>query len=110
MQLLADEREEVSRLEAGEIGAVLALPIAGGETLSSPDAPIVLEAIVAPEPVMRVAVEAKTSADRERLGTALGRMVAADPSLRLESDADTGLQTLLAGMGLAASRDRPSNA
>jgi elongation factor G len=58
----------------------------------------VLEPIVAPEPVVRVAVEAKTSADRERLGVALGRMVAADPSLRLESDAETG-QTLLAGMG-----------
>jgi elongation factor G len=98
VQLLADEREEVSRLEAGEIGAVLALPLAGGETLSSPDAPIVLESIVAPAPVMRVAVEAKTSADRARLGVALGRMVAADPSLHLESDADTG-QTLLAGMG-----------
>jgi elongation factor G len=98
VQLVADERKEVARLEAGEIGAVLALPIAGGETLSSPDAPIVLEAIVAPEPVVRVAVEPKTSADRERLGVALGRMVASDPSLRLESDVETG-QTLLAGMG-----------
>ncbi len=47
---------------------------------------------------MRVAVEAKTSTDREKLGVALGRMVAADPSLRLETDQDTG-QSLLAGMG-----------
>jgi elongation factor G len=98
VQLMADERMEVSRLEAGEIGAVIGLPLAGGETLSAVDTPVVLEAIVAPEPVMRVAIEAKTSADREHLGVALGRMVAADPSLHIETDAETG-QTLLAGMG-----------
>ncbi|MGE0551283.1 MAG: elongation factor G [Kofleriaceae bacterium] len=98
VQLMADQREEVTRLEAGEIGAIVGLPLSGGETLCSPDVPVVLEPIVAPEPVMRVAVEANTSSDREKLGVALGRMVAADPSLRLESDAETG-QTLLAGMG-----------
>src|SRR5258706_362526 len=57
-----------------------------------------LGGIGAPEAVVRVAIERKTSADRERLGVALGRMVAADPSLRIESDGETG-QTLLAGMG-----------
>ena len=57
-----------------------------------------LEAIVAPDPVVRVAIEAKSSADREKLGVALHRMTLADPSLRLETDADTG-QALLAGMG-----------
>jgi elongation factor G len=98
VQLMADEREEVARLEAGEIGAVIGLPLAGGETLSAVDTPVVLEAIVAPEPVMRVAIEAKTSEDREHLSVALGRMVAADPSLHIETDAETG-QTLLAGMG-----------
>ncbi len=98
VQLVADEREEVARLEAGEIGAIIGLPLTGGETLCSPDFPVVLEAIRAPDPVIRVAVEAKTSADREKLGVALGRMVAADPSLRLETNPDTG-QTLLAGMG-----------
>jgi elongation factor G len=98
VQLMADQREEVTRLEAGEIGAIVGLPLTGGETVCAPDAPVVLEAITAPEPVMRVAIEAKTSADREKLGVALGRMVAADPSLRIESDAETG-QTLLAGMG-----------
>jgi translation elongation factor EF-4 len=55
-------------------------------------------ATTAPEPVVRVAIEARTSADRDRLGVALGRMVAADPSLRIESDGEIG-QTLLAGMG-----------
>ncbi|HEY4180888.1 MAG TPA: elongation factor G [Kofleriaceae bacterium] len=98
VQLMADRREEVQRLEAGEIGAIIGLPLVGGETLCSPDAPIELESIVAPAPVMRIAVEANASADREKLGVALSRMVAADPSLRLETDAETG-QTLLAGMG-----------
>jgi elongation factor G len=98
VQLVADEQVEVDALAAGEIGALLGAPVPGGETLSDPAHPIVLEAITAPEPVMRVAIEAATSAERERLSLALGRMVAADPSLRLESDAETG-ETLLAGMG-----------
>jgi len=98
VQLVAEKREEVERLEAGEIGAIIGLPLTSGETLCSPEAPIVLESIRVPDPVVRVAVEAKTSADREKLGVALGRMVAADPSLRLETDQDTG-QSLLAGMG-----------
>jgi elongation factor G len=98
VQLMADQREEVTRLEAGAIGAIVGLPLSGGETICDPEAPIVLEAITAPEPVVRVAIEARTSADREKLGLALGRMVAADPSLRIETDAETG-QTLLAGMG-----------
>jgi elongation factor G len=98
VRLFADQREEVPRLSAGEIGAVLALPLQNGETLCSPDAPLLLEEIHAPEPVVRAAVEAKTARDREKLGVALCRMVAADPSLRIESDADTG-QTLLCGMG-----------
>jgi len=82
VQLMADAREEVTRLEAGEIGAIVGLPLTGGETICAPEAPVVLEAITAPEPVVRVAIEAKTSAEREKLGVALGRMVAADPSLR----------------------------
>ncbi len=98
VQLVAEKREEVDRLEAGEIGAIIGMPLQSGETLCDPDAPIVLESIRIPEPVVRVAVEAKASADRDRLGVALGRMIAADPSLRLETDADTG-QSLLAGMG-----------
>ena len=98
VQLIADDRVEVPRLQAGEIGAIVAMPLTGGETLCSPDAPVTLEAIRVPEPVVRVAIEPRTSADRDRLGIALGRMLAADPSLRVESDAETG-QTLLAGMG-----------
>jgi elongation factor G len=98
VQLVADERHEVDRLEAGEIGALLVSPFSSGETLSDPDAPIVLEAIVLPDPVVRVAIEPATRDDRERLPIALGRLAAADPSLRVESDGETG-QTVLAGMG-----------
>jgi len=99
VKLMAGQREHVERLEAGEIGAIVGAPIGGGETLCASDAePVTLEAITAPEPVVRVALEAKTSTDREKLGVALGRMTLADPSLRLETDAETG-QTLLAGMG-----------
>jgi len=98
VQLLADKREEVERLEAGEIGAILGAPIASGETLADPGHPLTLESIVAPDAVMRVALEPRTRDDRERLSLALARMVAADPSLRLESDGETG-QVLLAGMG-----------
>jgi elongation factor G len=98
VQLLADKREEVERLEAGEIGAILGAPLASGETLADPDQPITLEAIVTPDPVVRFALEPRTREDRERLSLALARMVAADPSLHLESDAETG-QAILAGMG-----------
>ena len=98
VQLVADKRLEVERLDAGEIGVVLATPILGGETLADPAHPVALEAIAAPEPVVRVAIEPATREDRERLSLALSRMVAADPSLRVETDAETA-QTLLAGMG-----------
>jgi elongation factor G len=98
VQLVADERTDVDELAAGEIGALLAAPLANGETLADPAHPIVFETITAPEPVMRVAIEAKTASEREKLSLALSRMIAADPSLRIETDRDTG-ETLLAGMG-----------
>ena len=98
VQLVADERVDVEQLAAGEIGAILAAPLAGGETLAAVTHPIVLEAITAPEPVVRVAIEAKHAAEREMLSLEISRMIAADPSLRIESDRETG-ETLLAGMG-----------
>src|SRR5262249_20607215 len=77
VQLVGKVREEVTRLEAGEIGAVIALPLTGGETITSVDSDeLQLEAIHAPEPVVRLAIEAKYSADREKLGMALSRMLA----------------------------------
>jgi len=98
VQLVGEDRRDVEELGAGEIGAILAAPLADGETLSDPAHPIVLETIRAPDPVVRVAIEAKTANDREKLGVALQRMTAADPSLRIESDHETH-ETLLAGMG-----------
>ncbi len=98
VELFADKRIEVDRLGPGAIGAWLAVPLTTGETLCDPSRVIALEPIALPEPVIRVAVEARTADDRERLGLALARTLAADPSLRLETDPDTG-QTLLAGMG-----------
>jgi len=98
VQLQSDTRVEVDRLEVGEIGGLIGAPVSSGETLSDPDRPIVLESIAIPEPVVRVAIEARTRGERERLSLVLARMIAADPSLRIETDADTG-QTLLAGMG-----------
>jgi elongation factor G len=98
VQLVADERVDVDQLAAGEIGAILAAPLANGETLADPAHPIVLEAITAPEPVVRVSIEANNAAERDKLSLALSRMIAADPSLRVESDRETG-ETLLAGMG-----------
>lgn len=98
VQVVGDRRLEVDRLDAGEIGVVLNTPLHGGETLADLRHPVALEAITAPEPIVHVAIEPRTSDDRERLPLALQRMIAADPSLRLVADGDTG-QTLLAGMG-----------
>jgi elongation factor G len=98
VQLIADRREDVERLSAGEIGAVLGTPIAGGETLCDPAHVVALERIVAPEPVVQVALEPVARDDRDRLPLALSRMIAADPSLRLSTCGETGA-TLLAGMG-----------
>jgi elongation factor G len=98
VQLVADTRHEVDRLDAGELGAVLGAPLATGETLADPDAPVALEAIALPEAVVRLAIEPATRDDRERLPVALARLVAADPSLRVETDGETGA-AVLAGMG-----------
>jgi elongation factor G len=76
----------------------MGLPITTGETLADVDHPVALESIVTPEPLVRIAIEPVTRDDRERLPIALARMIAADPSLHLESDPDTD-QALLAGMG-----------
>ena len=95
----ADQREEIDAAGAGAIVAVTGLRgVRTGETLSAPDAPIRLESIVVPEPVVEIAIEPKTAADRDRLGGALARLLAEDPSLRSRVDAESG-QTRLLGMG-----------
>lgn len=95
----ANRVEERASIEAGGIAAVVGLKeTVTGHTLASPAAPLVLESITVPEPVIDVALEPKTQADLQHLGKALAAMTREDPSLRVRHDADSG-QTLLSGMG-----------
>jgi elongation factor G len=95
----ADKREEIGSVGAGDIVAVMGLKqTATGETLCDASAPVVLESMDFPDPVIEVAVEPRSKADLDRLGTAIGRFVEEDPSLRVHTDAETG-QTILRGMG-----------
>ena len=95
----ANSREDVKEARAGDIVALAALKNTGtGDTLCSADGPVVLERISFPDPVIEVAVEAKTKADQERMSTALSRLAAEDPSFRVSVDADSG-QTIIKGMG-----------
>lgn len=98
VRLFADVVEDVDEAPAGSICAVLGSAIASGETLCDAAHPISLDAMRVPEPVVSVAIEAESRRDRERLGTALGRLVSEDPSLRVRVDEETG-QTTLSGVG-----------
>lgn len=99
LKMHANHREEVSELRAGDIGAVIGFKITStGDTILGPGLPIFLESISYPEPVISVAVEAKSSADQERMISGLQKLEREDPSCRLKSDQETG-QTLLFGMG-----------
>jgi elongation factor G len=95
----ANHREEIEECYAGDILAGVGLKqTSTGDTLSAPDAPIELEQIEFPEPVIAVAIEPKTKADQEKLGSALARLAEEDPTFQVESDDETG-QTLIHGMG-----------
>ncbi len=98
VRMFADTREDVKSLQAGEIGAVVGLAIASGDTLHAPNTPFALERILPPDALVEVAVEAATSKEDEKLNRALARITRADPSLRLRTDEETG-QRRLAGMG-----------
>jgi elongation factor G len=99
LRMFADRREEVDELKAGDIGATVGLKnTVTGDTLSAMHAPIVLESIHFPEPVISVAVEPKTVADQARLNEALDRLAEEDPTFRVRMDENTG-QTILWGMG-----------
>ncbi len=98
VRMFADSRDEVDVLAAGDIGAVVGPALSSGETLCAIDHPFLLEAIESPAALVEVAIEALTAAQDEKLGRALARLVRADPSLRLSTDAETG-QRRLAGMG-----------
>jgi len=99
VQMRANEREEIEECRAGDIAACVGLKdVTTGETLCDPAAPIVLERMVFPEPVIAQAVEPKSKADQEKMGLALSRLAAEDPSFRVRTDEETG-QTIIAGMG-----------
>ncbi len=99
LQMHANEREEIKEVLAGDIAACVGLKeVTTGETLCDPSAPIILERMVFPEPVIHVAVEPKTKGDQEKMGIALGRLAAEDPSFRVRTDEESG-QTIISGMG-----------
>ncbi|WP_310636549.1 elongation factor G [Delftia acidovorans] len=99
VQMHANERLEVEEIRAGDIAACVGLKdVTTGETLCDPSAPIVLEKMVFPEPVIAQAVEPKSKADQEKMGIALSRLAAEDPSFRVRTDEESG-QTIIAGMG-----------
>jgi elongation factor G len=95
----ANNREDIKEAYAGDIVALAGLKnTTTGDTLTEEDAEIILVKMNFPEPVIEVAVEPKTTADQEKMGLAIGRLVAEDPSLRVKVDQESG-QTVLAGMG-----------
>jgi elongation factor G len=99
VKLHANSREEVSEIEAGDIGAAIGLKdTKTGHSLTDEANPITLEEITFAEPVISIAVEPKTKADQEKMGIAIQRLVAEDPTLRVKGDEETG-QTILSGMG-----------
>jgi elongation factor G len=99
LQMHANHREERENIGAGEIAAIVGLKqTTTGETLAIDTAPIVLESMTFPDPVISVAVEPKTKGDQDKLGTALQRLAEEDPTFRVQTDEETG-QTLIAGMG-----------
>ncbi len=99
LEMHANHREDVEQIGAGAIAAAVGLKqTTTGDTLSDPDAPIILEAIDFPDPVIDVAVEPKTKADQDKLAAALQRLAEEDPTFRVRTNEETG-QTIIAGMG-----------
>ena len=99
VQMQANQREEIKEMMAGDIAAVVGLKdTTTGDTLCDDKAIVVLERMVFPEPVISQAVEPKTKGDQEKMGLALNRLAAEDPSFRVRTDEESG-QTIIAGMG-----------
>ncbi len=99
LMMHANSREEQEEVYAGDIAAGVGLKqTSTGDTLSAPDAPVVLETINFPDPVVHVSIEPKTKADQEKLGVALSRLAEEDPTFQVRSDEETG-QTVISGMG-----------
>ena len=99
VQMHSNNREEIKEVRAGDIAAAIGLKdVTTGDTLCDPSKVITLERMEFPEPVISVAVEPKTKADQEKMGIALGKLAAEDPSFRVETDEESG-QTIISGMG-----------
>jgi len=99
LMMHANEREEVEEVYAGDIAAAVGIKqVVTGDTLAAPDAPIRLENIIFPEPVIKVAVEPKTKVDQEKMSVALGRLAEEDPTFQVRTNEETG-QTEISGMG-----------
>ncbi len=99
LRMHANHREEIEELTAGDIGALVGMKATTtGDTLCDIDSPVILEAIVFPEPVIDIAIEPKTKADQEKMGVALKKLLEEDPTFRVHTDEETG-QTILSGMG-----------
>jgi len=99
IKMHANHREDVEEVRAGDICAAVGLKTTiTGDTLCDPNSPITLEAIVFPEPVIRVAIEPKTKQDQDKMGIALVRLAEEDPTFKVHTDEETG-QTIIAGMG-----------
>ena len=99
LQMHANERHELKEVRAGDIAAAVGLKdVTTGDTLCAQDSIITLERMTFPEPVISMAVEPKTKSDQEKMGIALGRLAAEDPSFRVKTDEESG-QTIISGMG-----------
>jgi elongation factor G len=99
VRMHANKREDIQEIFAGDIAAAVGLKnVSTGDTICDETAPVVLESIEFPNPVIQLAIEPKTKADQEKLGVAIGKLIQEDPTLRIHTDPDTG-QTILAGMG-----------
>jgi elongation factor G len=95
----ANKREEIGKAGAGQIVAVMGLKnTTTGDTLSTPDSPVILESMTFPAPVISVAIEPKTKSDQDKLSTAIQRLAEEDPTFQVRTDEDTG-QTIISGMG-----------
>ena len=99
LKMHANKREEISEVWAGDIAAAVGLKnVTTGDTICDPKAPVVLESMSFPEPVIEISIEPKTKSDQEKLGNALGKLMQEDPTFRVQTNKETG-QTLIAGMG-----------
>jgi elongation factor G len=99
VEMHADDRNEISRAQAGDIIAIVGMKnVQTGHTLCDPKFPVTLEPMVFPEPVISIAVKPKDKGGSEKMGIAIGKMIAEDPSFRVETDIDSG-ETILKGMG-----------